>query len=90
MEKEFEKYLGGAPREAVKEFTKPQDMVQPDELSEEDIMNVMGGLNYNVAQDYHQDQTNVFSQNVLDREKEFATMFQELEQKEEINNQIKK
>ena len=90
MEKEFDKYLGGAPREAVEEFTKPQDMIQPDQLSEEDIMNVIGGLEYSIGQEYQQDKTNAFSQNVLDREKEFAAMFKELEQRSETNNQIKK
>ena len=90
MEKEFEEYLGGVPRQAVKEFTKPQDKTQPDQLSDDDLMDAIAGVGYDIAHDYQQDKVDLFSPNVLNRENEFAEMFQELEEKSGNNNQVKK
>lgn len=90
MEKEFEQYLGGAPQAAVKEFEKPKDMMQPDQLSEEELMGVVSGINYGTAYEFQKDRNDLFSEQVLERESEFASMFKELEQNEQESIQIKK
>lgn len=76
QEKEFEQYLGGAPKEAVEEFAKPG------ELSEEDLMGVLaGGANRSVMVEAQLQNESVFRQSAVEKEK--AAMFQELEQSQQ-------
>jgi hypothetical protein len=83
QEREFDQYLGGAPREAVQEFKKPG------ELSEDDLMDVLAGVsNRSVAVDMQLQNEDLFRRTAVDNEK--AAMFQELDQqsqKQEISNQ---
>ena len=65
MEKEFDKYLGGAPREAVEEFPRTQGMKQSDELSEDELMGVIGGVDYEVALEHQLDKTSIFPIGIL-------------------------
>lgn len=74
QEKEFEQFLGGAPKEIVKEFKKPG------ELSEDDLMTVLAGVpDRSVSVDMQLQNEEVFRRSAVDNEK--AAMFQELEQK---------
>ena len=71
QEKEFEQYLGGAPREVVQEFKKPG------ELSEDDLMNVLAGNpNREVVVEAQMQNEDLFRQSSVESEK--AAMFQEL------------
>ena len=83
QEREFDQYLGGAPREAVQEFKKLG------ELSEDDLMDVLAGVsNRSVAVDMQLQNEDLFRRTAVDNEK--AAMFQELDQqsqKQEISNQ---
>lgn len=85
QEREFDQYLGGAPREAVQEFKKPG------ELSEEELMNVLAGVsNRSVAVDMQMQSEDIFRRTAVENEK--AAMFQELEQQsqqQETSNQHK-
>lgn len=87
IEKDFKNIYGGAPRAAVKEFTKPQDMKKEDELDENDIMNVVGGLNYGVSVEYQSANSDAFSEERLDRERETARMLGELDANNHVNHQ---
>lgn len=84
QEKEFEKYLGGAPKDVVEEFPKVG------ELSEEDLNFGMAGYkNTATAADYqfnHLQREEVFRESSVTAEKE--RMFAELEQagQQEISN----
>ena len=72
QEREFDQYLGGAPREAVQEFKKPG------ELSEDDLMDVLAGVsNRSVAVDMQLQNEDLFRRTAVDNEK--AAMFQELD-----------
>ena len=88
-ENELEQYLGGAPKEVIKEFPRVEEK-ETGELSEEDLMNSLGGLKYGVAVEQQLDQTNIFSEEVLAREKETAMMLGELEQPEQKQTEITK
>lgn len=90
QEKEFERYLGGAPREAVEEFPKPQYEKQSDELSEEELMGAMGGLDYGVAVEHALKTEGVFSKENLAKEKETAQMLGELTQQDTTTNSFRK
>lgn len=80
QEKEFEQFLGGAPREAVQEFKKPG------ELSEDDLMDVLAGVsNRSVAVDMQMQNEDLFRRSAVDNEK--AAMFQELEQQSHQQDQ---
>lgn len=88
-ERELEKYLGGAPKEAVVEFPKVEEM-ETGELSEDDLMNVLAGLDYGVAVEEQLDRHNIFSEEVLTREKETAMMLGELKQPEQNQTGVTK
>lgn len=90
QEKEFEQYLGGAPREAVQQFPKPQDEKQSDELSEQELIGAIGGLNYGVAVAHSLKTEGVFSEETLAREKETAQMLGELSQQDTNTNTFRK
>ena len=80
QEKEFEQFLGGAPREAVQEFKKQG------ELSEDDLMDVLAGVsNRSVAVDVQMQNEDLFRRSAVDNEK--AAMFQELEQQSHQQDQ---
>lgn len=71
-EKEFEQFLGGAPKEVVQEFKKPG------ELSEEELMGVLAGNpNREVAVDTQLQNEGLFRTSAVESEK--AAMFRELE-----------
>ena len=86
QEKDFERYLGGAPKAVVKEFPKPSEEKQSGEFTEEDIIGVIGGLGYGVSLDYSLKNSSPYSQEILEREKETAQMLGELEQEEPTNS----
>lgn len=76
QEKEFEQFLGGAPKEAVQEFAKPG------ELSEDELMNVLaGGPNREVVVASQMQNEALFRQSAVEGEK--AAMFQELDEQSE-------
>ena len=65
-------------------------MMQPDQLSEEELLGVIIGINNGTAHYLQKDRNDLFSEQVLEREAEFASMFKELEQNEQESIQIKK
>lgn len=82
QEKEFEQFLGGAPKEVVQEFKKPG------ELSEEELMGVLGGnINREVAVEAQMQNADLFRPSSVEMEKE--AMLQELaaQQQEEFARQ---
>lgn len=82
QEKEFEQFLGGAPKEVVQEFKKPG------ELSEEELMGVLGGnINREVAVESQMQNADLFRPSSVEMEKE--AMLQELaaQQQEEFARQ---
>lgn len=83
QEKEFEQFLGGAPKEMVKEFAKPG------ELSEDELMDVLAGVpDRNVSADMQLQNEDVFRRSVVDNEK--AAMFQELDQQSQVVEEANK
>lgn len=88
-ERELEKYLGGASKEAVVEFPKVEEM-ETGELSEDDLMDALAGLDYGVAVEEQLDRNNIFSEEVLTREKETAMMLGELKQPEQNQTSVTK
>ena len=88
-ENELQQYLGGSPKEVIKEFPRVEEK-ETGELSEEDLMNSLGGSKYGVAVEQQLDKTNIFSDEVLAREKETAMMLGELEQPEQKQTGITK